>query len=373
MIRKNIQPRSEWQGKVESVGLNYHTIDDAIYWDESACYVFSSGQIDRLEEVTGELYGMCLEAVRHVVRRNLFTRMGIGEEYIPLIKRSWELQEPSMYGRFDFIYNGTDEPRLLEFNADTPTALLEASVAQWFWMKDVFPDGDQFNSIHEKLTGFWTQQNFQDTLYFACVKDHDEDFGNVEYIRDVAVQAGYDTEHIFIEDIGWDSGGGRFVDLDGGTINVLFKLYPWEWLFEDEFGKNLLLCEWNLIEPAWKIILSNKSILPLLWDLYPDHPNLLPCYFVNRFADNYVRKPFFSREGSNITIVKHMNKTEEPGTYGAEGYVYQQYCPVPQFNGNYVTIGSWVINGQSAGIGIREDVSEITKNSSRFIPHIFEE
>lgn len=366
-------PRKDWIEKVESVGMHYHTIDGTIYWDESAYYKFSLAEIDMIEDASIELYEMCLKAVEHIVRNKIFSKMGIKNKDIPLIVESWDRRDPSMYGRFDFIYDGTGQPRLLEFNADTPTALLEASVVQWFWMKDLFPGMDQFNSIHEKLEEFWAGCKFDDTIYFSCVRDNEEDLGNVEYIRDVAVQSGYNTKHIFIDDIGWSAQAKKFVDLDNNIIQVIFKLYPWEWLLDEEFGAQLFRVPWTIIEPAWKSVLSNKAILPVLWELYPGHPNLLPAFFDNRFTDNYVQKPLFSREGENIRIVKNGNVYEKDGTYGKEGFIFQEYMPVPEFDGNFTTIGSWIINGKSAGIGIREDNTEITMNSSRFIPHIFEE
>ncbi len=373
MKRFSSTPRDDWAGKVESVGMLYHTIDGEVYWDESAYYKFTLAQIDTIEDATNELYGMCLKGAEHIIQKNLFSKIGIREKDVPLIKKSWESDDPSMYGRFDFIYDGADKPKLLEFNADTPTALLEASVVQWFWMKEVFPDMDQFNSIHEKLEQFWSELKTDDTVYFSCVKGSEEDFGNVAYIRDVATQAGHNTKHIFIDHIGWRSKAEKYVDLNNDAINVIFKLYPWEWMMNEEFAQHLAKRPWTVIEPAWKSMLSNKGILPVLWELYPDHPNLLPAYFDNRFTDNYVQKPIFSREGSNIRIVKNGNVIEQDGTYGSEGYIFQQYHPVPEFDGNFTTIGSWIINGEAAGIGIREDKTEITMNSSRFIPHIFEE
>jgi glutathionylspermidine synthase len=371
--RVSSKPRKDWADKVESVGMLYHTIEGDIYWDESAYYKFSTEEIDTIEDASNELYTMCLKAVEHVIRKKLFSRMGIQDKDIPLVVESWDRRDSSMYGRFDFIYDGTGQPKLLEFNADTPTALLEASVVQWFWMKDLFPDKDQFNSIHEKLEEFWKGCRFGETVYFTCVKESGEDLGNVEYIRDVASQAGYETKHIFIDDIGWSASAKKFVDLDNNVIDILFKLYPWEWLLQEEFGAQLFRAPRTIIEPAWKSVLSNKAILPLLWELYPDHPNLLPAFFDNRFHDNYVQKPLFSREGENIRIVRNGTVFEKDGTYGKEGFVFQQYHPVPEFDGSFTTIGSWIINGKSAGIGIREDKTEITMNSSRFIPHIFEE
>jgi glutathionylspermidine synthase len=375
MRRIGIVPRPDWREKVEAVGLTYHTLDDAVYWDESACYRFTADEVDRLEQATTELQEMCVKAAGHVIEKKLFRRFGIPEAFAPLVVDSWERDDPSLYGRFDLLYDGTDI-KLLEYNADTPTALLEASVVQWFWMKECFPDADQFNSIHEKLIASWkTWPRPTDRVYyFACVADSVEDLGNTEYLRDTAVQGGLETRPVFIEDIGWDPIGRGFVDLEGCAIRSLFKLYPWEWLIGEEFGPRLLEARTDFIEPAWKMILSNKGILAVLWDLFEGHPLLLEAHFEEGvIKDGYVRKPLLSREGENILIAKDGAASETEGTYGAEGYVYQRYRPLPEFEGNYPVIGSWIIGGEPAGMGIREDRTEITKNTSRFIPHLFEE
>ena len=44
---------------------------------------------------------------------------------------------------------------------------------------------------------------------------------------------------------------------------------------------------------------------------------------------------------------------------------------LPAFDGNYPVIGSWIIGDDAAGIGIREDDTPITRNTSRFVPHYF--
>ncbi|HEY6837781.1 MAG TPA: glutathionylspermidine synthase family protein, partial [Geobacteraceae bacterium] len=165
-----------------------------------------------------------------------------------------------------------------------------------------------------------------------------------------------------------------FVDLEEEPIRTLFKLYPWEWLVREEFGPNLLQSPVRLIEPAWKMLLSNKGILPILWEMFPDHPNLLEASFADRpLAGDYVRKPLLSREGGNILMRRRGEWVVTSGTYGDEGHIYQRYVQLPSFDGNYPVVGSWVIGGDPAGIGIREDRSEITTNGSRFIPHYFEE
>ena len=127
-----------------------------------------------------------------------------------------------------------------------------------------------------------------------------------------------------------------------------------------------------MFEPPWKLLLSCKGLLPVLWELYPGHPNLLPCYFeAGRLSERFVKKPLFSREGANVEIHGPRGVYRRPGSYGAEGYVYQGYAPLPAFDGNYPVIGSWVIGNEPGGMGIREDVNPVTTNLSRFVPHYF--
>jgi len=374
MERIMTPPRFDWQEKVESYGMNYHTIDGQIYWDETAYYRFSSSEIDELESATNELNDLCIKAAEHIIAGKLYDRLQIPPQAVPLIERSWEKDEPSLYGRFDFAYDGHSPPKMLEYNADTPTALLEASVIQWFWLKERFPDADQFNSIHEKLIDGWKdlKQYLDEPLFFGCVKDAPEDLGNLEYLRDTAIQGGLQTELVYMEDLGFDSINRHYVDTNDRGISSMFKLYPWEWLLNEFFGRYLEESGIIMIEPAWKMILSNKGILPILWEMNPRHPNLLESSFnADHFRDNFVSKPLLSREGSNISIHRNGAVQEYGGTYGGKGAVYQELATIPGFGGNYPVIGSWVIYGESAGIGIREDASPVTTNTSRFVPHLF--
>jgi glutathionylspermidine synthase len=244
---------------------------------------------------------------------------------------------------------------------------------QWDWLEALWPGRDQFNSLHEKLIEAWKSFGLRRArLYFAAVKDHAEDGGTVEYLRDTAVQAGLDTARISIEDIGWD--GSRFLDLDNNPIEALFKLYPWEWIVGEEFGKHLLSGAARVIEPAWKMVLSNKAALALLWEMAPNHPNLLPAAFEQGAIEGaVVRKPIFGREGANVQVIEADRVVAETGGgYGTEGFVYQAHAPLPAFDGNYPVIGAWVVASQPAGIGIREDSTAITRDTSRFVPHFFE-
>jgi glutathionylspermidine synthase len=372
--RERITPRAGWQEKVESLGLSYHTIGGDIYWDEGACYRFTAAEIDQLEEATAELHARALEAVAQVVEKRDFERLRIPPAFHDLVAQSWRDRDGSLYGRMDLSWDGRGEPKLLEYNADTPTALLEASVIQWYWMQDVKPGTDQFNSIHEKLIERWKALRpalaADGRVYFAGDLDSAEDAGNLDYLRDTAMQSDLTPIAIAIGDIGWD--GTRFVDLEARNIGTLFKLYPWEWLVREEFGPNLLRGAMRILEPPWKMLLSNKAILPVMWEMFPGHPNLLAASFEpSRFKTDFVKKPLYSREGANVSVTAGGSTLDVPGEYGEEGFIWQAYHELPSFDGRYAVIGSWIVGDEPAGIGIREDASPVTRDTSRFVPHYF--
>ncbi|MBI2416583.1 MAG: glutathionylspermidine synthase family protein [Ignavibacteriales bacterium] len=383
MRRVGMQPRANWIEKVEALGFTFHSLD-AIYWDESAAYSFSMDQINTLEKATNELHAMCLEAVQHIIDKQLFSRFKISAPEADLVINSWNEDHPAIYGRFDLAYNpavsSQSSIKLLEYNADTPTSLFEASVIQWNWLQDYNSAYDQFNSIHERLIDYWKYLipylKGDHSVCFACISEHIEDLTTTEYMRDTAAQAGIETKLLYMEHIGLNQDENTLCDMDEKQIHNLFKLYPWEWLLEEEFSSVLFNNPATpyFIEPAWKMLLSNKMILTVLWEMFPNHKYLLPAYttpepFTTRGMD-YISKPILGREGNNIGIYKSgILAQSTDGNYANDDLVYQELCKIPSFDGNYPVIGSWVIGGEAAGIGIRESDTPITGNTSRFIPH----
>jgi glutathionylspermidine synthase len=375
MKREPSEPRPDWQRKFEDLGFHFHSADGG-YWDERACFQLTTEEVDRLEAATEELHRLCISAVGHVIVERRLGELAIPSEFHDYLSRSWQAGEPSLYGRFDLCFDGSGEPKMLEYNADTPTSIIESAIAQWNWQQELHADRDQFNSLHEKLIDRWREiarsLRLGGPMHFACVRDNTEDVCNLDYLRDTAMQAGIDARYIAVEDIGWDDGRRTFVDMEERPITALFKLYPWEWMMRESFGPHLLAGTTRLIEPAWKSVLSNKGILAILWELFPGHPNLLPAYFEpTRLGADYVRKPLYSREGENVTIHARGSTRHSLGSYGAEGYVYQAHAPLPNFGGGYVVMGSWIVGNAAAGVCLREDVSPITRNTSRFVPHYF--
>jgi glutathionylspermidine synthase len=378
--RHRILIRPDWQQKVESIGLTYHTIGGQTYWDESAYWEFTAAEIDRIEAATNELQKMCLAAGDFILDKQRLAALRIPEPAWPHIRETWNAEPPALYGRMDLAYDGRNL-KLLEYNADTPTSLVEASVAQWYWLEERFPKADQFNSIHEYLVAKWKdlKDYVQQPVYFAY-ENIDEDRMTVTYLRDTAEQAELRTAAITMEAIGWNAGKRQFVDASEHAMQTIFKLYPWESLIADRFGRHALEVmghaqtdgvKW--IEPIWKMLWSNKALLAVLWEMYPNHELLLPAYLDGpRDLSAWVRKPLLGREGANVTVKLHGITVEDTaGRYADGGWVWQQYIDLAADGNPRIVLGSWLVDGEACGMGIREPDGYVTTNASRFVPHLF--
>lgn len=406
MKRHQIAPRSNWQEKAEDVGFTYHTCGkasengDGTYWDESIAYEFSMNEVDTLEVATEECHVLCLDLVDKVVNQpDLMTKIGIPSRFHNAIKRSWEEDEPSLYGRFDFAYTGEGHPKMLEYNADTPTMVIETALMQWFWLQDVKPNCDQFNSLHEKLIDRFKFLHKRMTpgekFYFAGYEENVEEHQTCRYFMDLATQAGMNCDFIDLESIGWN--GVNFVDLQDREMKYWFKLYPWEWMMDDQFGQYLSQKSSGIVEPIWKTILSNKGMLPLLYEMFPDHPNILPASFENNLPTSdldwfnfesqatveeleaygrgeinigdFVIKPMLSREGANIDLIQNGKLTKKTTGDYTGPRIYQKRAELYQQDGAYAVIGSWIVGNIAAGMIIRDHNQEIVQDTSKVVPH----
>ena len=345
MLRHNVPVRQDLDQIAADNGFDFHIIDNEIYWDESRAYRFTLRQIEeQIEKPTAELHQMCLEVVERAVKdEQILTQLAIPPLHWDVIAESWRARDPSLYGRMDFAWCGNAPVKLLEYNADTPTSLYESAYFQWLWLEDarrsgVIPrDADQYNAIQERLISRFSELYSREPFYFCCCQDTDE---------------------------------------DRSTVLRAFKLYPLEWMMRDDNGPLLRKRREQWVEPLWKSILSNKGLMPLLWRFFPGHPNLLASWFEGEkpqiaAGESYVRKPIYSREGGNVTIFNGQNDVVDhaDGDYADEPMIYQAFQPLPRFGDSYTLIGSWIVDDEACGMGIREDNTLITKDTSRFVPH----
>ena len=394
MRRERIEPRTDWRARVEARGLDWHTSETGQpYWDESVYWRFEAEEIDRIEAATETLWSLCLQAVDHVVSGGELERFGYGPAACELISRSWRARadEPSLYARFDLAYDGADL-KLLELNADTPTSLVEAAVVQWWWLQERFPELDQFNSVHEKLVSAFARiaararaGALPATLHFTCGVPHAEDEGTIAYLAVCAAEAGLQAPFVALDRIGWREGPGapgQFVDEADQAIRMLFKFVPWEWLLTDPFGEHLaaeaLAGRIRLVEPAWKMLASHKRLLVTLSELNPGCELLLEATESAGAARRYgefVRKPVHGREGQNVTLLRATEFGSEEvqrtrGHYAGDDFIYQRRASLAEADGVTAVLGSWVVDGQACGMGVREADGPITGDTARFVPHV---
>ncbi len=378
MIRHECKPRPDFQKIVQSQGLVYHTNPDGTpYWQENAYYVFSSTRVDELYTAAKELHQMFLSAVDHELKRhNGLTDLEIPASLHAIIRDSWANDSWEFYGRFDLTFDRQGTPKLIEYNADTPTGLLEASIIQWYWKEDLFPRADQFNSIHEGLVNRWKElmearQVSRDLLHFTSVANHREDRMTVGYLAKTAEEAGIATTFVPIKQIGWDRKKRCFIDEKNCGIRQMMKLYPWEWMGVETFAPYLAESNWKIIEPPWKAVLASKKLLLTLQKLYPNHPNLLPVS-ERPLPGNYVSKPYFGREGIHVTLYQNGRETDKrPGPKENQNFIFQEYCPLVQAKqGIFAQCGIWMAGPEPVGMSVREDTRPILGNTSQFVPHL---
>ena len=401
MRKVNLPERPDWRAEAERLGFTFADMHGEPYWDESSAYEFTLAEVERdIEAPATELHALCREAVARIIAdESLMSRMGLPRQHWDLIADSWQATQPEVYGRMDLAYDGQGPAVLLEYNADTPTSLYESASFQWLWLEQQMaagvlePGDDQFNGIHESLVERWAAILPRDTdVHFAAMQDAPEDYATVEALAWAAREAGLGAHYTDLQSIGL-SDRGQFTDAEDRVIGTLFKLYPWEDLLRDPFADYVATAQVQMIEPPWKALVSNKAILPLLWQIAPGHPNLLPAFFLEDVAEalngsgparapgfdavaerlrrGHVVKPIFSREGASVQIIEGGQPTETAPdrSYDDHPMIVQEYRPLPVFDGFRPIIGAWTVGETCTGMGLREDRSRITQDLSRFKPH----
>lgn len=406
MKKIDLPERPGWRDSAAELGFTFADMGGEPYWDESSAYQFTLREIEEdIEDPSTELHGLAREAVATALASDEWlTRMAIPPEHWDFLADSWKDGEPELYGRMDLAYDGKGPAKLLEYNADTPTSLYESASFQWLWLEDqhrlgvLSPETDQFNAIHEALVARWGEIAAPGTdIHFAADKANPEDYATVEALAWAAREADLGAQLTGLTGIGLTE-DGQFADDEDRVIGTLFKLYPWEDMLRDEFAQHLATSGTRFIEPPWKAVVSNKALLPLMWQLFPGHPNLLPAFFEAEVAEalkggapapriarafaaaedqlraGHVVKPIFSREGAGVVINQRGAEVERApdDSYDHHARIVQAYAPLPDFGGVYPVIGAWIIGQSCVGMGLREDASRITHNMSRFKPHYIE-
>lgn len=372
MKRTPLSVRDRFEERILEDGITYQGIRGA-EWAEDRCYEFTHDEVVGIESAAESLHAMSIEALSYALDEGLLETLGIPTTYHPFIAESFHRQDPSLFGRFDLMVSDSGDLKLIEYNGDTPITFLESGFVQGRWRREVSPELGQLNRLDVDLAAAM-RRIFRSTssLDLLVMDDAEEELANAHYLRRIAMGAGLRSHLIPIRDTAWSEELQLFVDRrTDEPLENLCKLYPWEWLLTDLYPRTDLLAGLRLVEPLWKLPLSSKGLLALLWEIYPDHPLLLPTYLGQAPSlDSFVSKPLYGRQGANMTWVRDGEiVAETDGWYGDQKKAHQAYLESETFDGWRPTLGLWMIDGRATALGIRESREVFMNDECVCVPH----
>jgi len=377
---------------LESIDFIWHTDSNESAYISDEVVEVTKEEAEAFYEAGNELYDMYVKAAEFVLENCMFEEIGIPPNLIEAIKLSWENDAHwHLYGRFDLAGGIDGLPiKLIEFNADTPTAVFETMIVQWALLKlNGLDESSQFNSMYEALgenfkrllllqedvSGF--EEIYKDAAFkilFTCMGESIEDENTTRLLEYVATEAGYDCDFEFVDRVAFSEDG---VFKDDEYFHYLFKLVPWEMIALEEPNLCELLTKAMknnkliVLNPTYTLLFQSKGMLKVLWDLYPNHPLLLESSFEPLADKKQIKKVFFGREGANSTIIDGNGAVllEKGGIYTDQKCVYQEFTELAKdSNGRFFQAGLFYAY-EPCGLGFRMG-GEILDNSSKFVSHI---
>jgi len=378
---------------LDEIGFTWHTDSDSTKYLSDRLVVISQEEAEAYYKAGNELYDMYVQAAEHVIENELFFELGIPFNLIDMIKKSWENDVHwHIYGRFDLAGGIDGKPiKLIEFNADTPTALFETALLQWALLKENGMDeSKQFNNLYEAITENFKRliTLFDDTskfneyydgwkILFSCVEGNDEEEATTRLLQQMATDAGFVTHFEFLHNVKFDDEG--IYDQEENSYEYWFKLYPWEDIATDEpeLATTLTHIMQNqkaiVLNPAYTLLFQSKGMLKILYDLFPDSPYLLESSFEPLKGKKYVEKPVFSREGANVKIIDENGEiiSSVDGEYDNYKKVYQEYVELPKDDRGMKYQAGLFFAYESCALGYRAG-GDILDNMSKFVGHIIE-
>ncbi|MGB5917699.1 glutathionylspermidine synthase family protein [Arcobacter sp.] len=377
---------------LESIGFVWHTDEDETSYIADQIVQVSEKEANAYYEATNELYDMFCEAGDYVIENNLFHEINIPFNLVNIIKESWENDVHwHLYSRFD-LAGGIDEKpiKLIEFNADTPTAVFETAIIQWAMLKaNNLDEASQFNNLYDALKDNFKRiitmeddiEKFEEfykdlgwKILFSSIASSGEDINTTKLLQHIATEAGFNTDFEYIDKVQFNDEG---IFKDDVNFEFWFKLIPWENIAIDENELALILEDIVankkaiIFNPAYTLMFQSKGFMKILWDLYPNHPLLLETSFEPLVGKKQVEKRCFGREGANVAIINSDNSLDMKTDGDYEGFkaIYQEYVELPtDENGDSYQAGVFYAY-EACALGFRKG-GKILNNMSKFVGHI---
>lgn len=384
--REPLTTPSLFEGRLRELGLNVPNPDGEPWWVTDAAYVIDAAVADALLEAAKGIQARCYQAVQELVASGDYAYFGIQSPAMQdAIAQSWRAKDAPLYGRMDFSFAPDGTPMLTDYEADSPFGLAEASFVQWEWFESWQSasgrSGDsQENLLYEKLSEHIPQIGLPARFMIACggateanggPADTTERF-DAEYLAEIGAKTNLAARICSIEQVGWDADAQRFTDDRDEPQDAMIKIYPWDWM-EDEPNVEVLPRSRTRIYPgAWVRLLADKTMMALLWHMFPGAPNLLPTFLDRPPQGEVVAKPRRGWDGEHVFLPGQPIGAVPEAEVGP--LLYQAHCPLPVFASArgpvHCAASVWMVGGQPAGLSFRESRGPVTGPAARFVPHI---
>ena len=361
--------------------LHWYLEED--YFSEELLGIYRS-EVEQLRRISDEAFYLFLRATDKIIKEGKLSELGIPLSFQKCIEYTWtnKTKHPFLYGRFDI--NGglkSDYGRIIEFNADTCSTIPETLLWQPLQLEKLKGTPQSFNTLKYDITttlsGLKHLLGKENPTFLGTSFGYIEDKENVNCIIDIAYEAGFkplysDLEKVIFSDEGvFHQIGEEYEDVD-----VLFKMIPWDWMFNDEPElartlSDLIINEKVVVlNPTYTAIWQNKKFLAYITRNFPN--NIVAETYLDKEPSlyNYVKKPVYGRLGENISIEAMGNsEAQSKGDFGNQDMVYQKYYPLNIDSENYrYQIGMFYTNRASA-INLRAQESQIITDDCEFMSH----
>lgn len=384
--REPVRTPAPFLARLRELGLDMPNPDGEPWWVTDAAYVIDAAAAEALLNAATGIQARCYQAVEGLVASGDYAYFGIaGAAMQEAIALSWRAKDAPLHGRMDFTFAPDGTPMLTDYEADSPFGLAEASFVQWEWFESWQPEsgqaGDsQENLIYEKLSGHVPKMGLPARCAIACggatqadgsPADTTERF-DAEYLAEIAATTNIAARICSIEQVGWDPDAQRFTDDRDEPQDALVKIYPWDWMEEEPNIEFLPRSRTRILPGAWVRLLADKTMLALLWHMFPGTANLLPTFLDRPPRGEMVAKPRRGWDGEHVFLP---GQPIGPVPEDAVGpLLYQAHCPLPVFAAArgpvHCAASVWMVGGQPAGLSFRESRGPVTGPAARFVPHI---
>lgn len=391
-----ITPRGDWIDKIDRrimPFVEYEGYSDR-YPAKSGINI-SEYQADEIREVSKKLFNIFAKTVEIFQRcpDDFMESMEIPDKLIPYLHKVNSLRCPTWLSRFDFVLDEQNNLHMVEINADTPCAVVEA-----YYANEVFCQETKHKNINEECYGqlkdfllhiyehVYCPEMDLDTgefsnrhpFIFSCFEDYPEDYATTLFLmntmQDAIRSSSYPASSVEFQSFYGLKVNTKTGDIDlpdGRTARAIYRLHPMELLIDEEAEDGTPIgtimmdgyqrSRFTMFNPPEAIIMQSKAFQALVWML-AHHPSgqrfytldeiqtiekyMLPTYFsredwlANRdtVSGPWIVKPIWGREGHGIEVVSDdeqtiLEKYPEYDTIQRESRnsIYQQFVHQPMY------------------------------------------